>query len=124
MDIGEKIKRLREIRNITQNDMAAHLNMSLSAYGKIERGETGLSFEKVKEIAGILNVSIAALDEFDDINSVHIHQPNSTITNCQQGAFHNYGNLSDNERKLYEDKIKLLEEIVKMKDELIKRQEI
>lgn len=120
MTTGDKIKRLREIRNITQAEMAERLSLSLSAYGKIERSETGLSFDKIKEIAHILNISIAALDEFDNANSVHIHQPNSTLTNCQQGEFSSYGNLSDNERKLYEDNIKLLEEIIRIKDELLK----
>lgn len=111
--VEENIQRLREIRGLTQEEIASKLNMSLSAYGKLERGETSLSFEKAKSIAKILNVSIADLDEFDDKSCVQINQPNSTLSNCQQGHFVNSG-LSENERKLYE-------EIIKIKDEEILR---
>jgi len=112
--VGENIQRLREIRGFTQEFMAKELSMSVSAYGKIERGETGLSFDKAKAIANILQVSLNELDEFDEKNSVHIYQHN-TLHNCQQGITHIYSGLADNERKLYEDKIKLLEEMLKMK---------
>lgn len=114
--VGENIQRLREIRGLTQEDIAKSLSMSLSAYGKIERGETGLSFEKAKAIAKLLQVSIGELDEFDEKRSVHIYHHN-TLHNCQQGETYIYSGLAENERKLYEDKIKLLEEMLRMKDE-------
>ncbi len=39
MNVGSKIKQLRELRNYTQSYVATQLNISVSGYGKIERNE-------------------------------------------------------------------------------------
>lgn len=44
MNINEKIKRLREGKHWSQEEMAQKLNMSKNGYAKIERGETSASF--------------------------------------------------------------------------------
>jgi transcriptional regulator with XRE-family HTH domain len=46
MNVGEKIKKLRELKNYTQQHMAEELDLSLSGYGKIERNETDISVSK------------------------------------------------------------------------------
>lgn len=107
--INENIQRIREMRGFTQEHMAESLNMSVSAYGKIERGESGLSFEKAKSISKILGISIAELDEFDEKRTIHIYHHN-TLHNCQQGETNITGGLAENERKLYEEMIALLKD--------------
>lgn len=118
--IGENIQRLREVRGLTQEDMAAALNLSVSAYGKIERGETGLSFDKAKAISKKLGVSLLELDEFDEKRSVHIYHHN-TLNNCQQGETYINGGLGENERKLYEENKRLLEERIAFLEEELKK---
>ncbi len=66
MEVHEIIKRIRTIRGITQNQMAEKLHLSLSAYGKIERGESGLSFQTAGKIAGILQINIADLQYYKE----------------------------------------------------------
>lgn len=65
MNISENIKKFRELADITRKEMASHLELSLSAYSKIERGETDLTVSKLEKIAKILNVDLAKLLNFD-----------------------------------------------------------
>lgn len=59
------IKKVRELRNLTREQLASDLNMSLSGYAKIERGETEITINRLHQIAEILEVSISALLNFD-----------------------------------------------------------
>ena len=49
--IAENIKKFRELKNLTRDQMAADLDMSLSGYGKLERGEVDISISKLKIFA-------------------------------------------------------------------------
>ena len=65
LNIGENIKKLRELKSITREQMAANLGMSTSGYNKIERNETDLTISKIQKIAEILQVDIAQILNFD-----------------------------------------------------------
>ncbi len=54
--IGEKIRKVREFRNYTQEYMAQQLHLSTAGYNKIERGETDLTISRMEAIAKILEV--------------------------------------------------------------------
>jgi transcriptional regulator with XRE-family HTH domain len=75
MSIGNRIKKLREIRNYTQTYMSVELEISVSAYSKIERDETEISLKRLEQIAEILNVSVNGIMQFDE--HVLIDQVNS-----------------------------------------------
>lgn len=54
-------KRLRECRlrsNLTQENMAEFLNISVKHYSEVERGITGLSVEKLIYLSNIFGVSL------------------------------------------------------------------
>ena len=40
MNVHEKIRKLRETKHWSQEEMAERMSMSLNGYAKIERGET------------------------------------------------------------------------------------
>jgi transcriptional regulator with XRE-family HTH domain len=65
MKIGDNIKKLRELRNYTQEVMAEKLNISQNAYSKIERGETDVSFSRLVQISQFLEVNLLDLIAFD-----------------------------------------------------------
>lgn len=65
MNIAENIKKFRELADISRKEMAAHLELSLSAYSKIERGETDLTISKIEKIAQVLNIELSQLMNFD-----------------------------------------------------------
>lgn len=50
----ENIKAERERQNLTQQDMADRMGLSLSTYGKFERGETKTTQDKVENASSVL----------------------------------------------------------------------
>jgi transcriptional regulator with XRE-family HTH domain len=63
--VYENIRKIRELKNLTREYVAAELKMSMSGYGKIERGEVDLTVSKLIEISKILDVSIEFIFKFD-----------------------------------------------------------
>jgi transcriptional regulator with XRE-family HTH domain len=61
MEVYEKIRFLRESKNWSQEEMAEKLNMSLSGYTKVERGDTKISIPKLKKIAEVLETDLLEL---------------------------------------------------------------
>ena len=61
MESSEKIKIMREMNQWTQEEVAEKLGMSTTGYAKIERGQTNVSVEKLKQIAQVFNVNVAQL---------------------------------------------------------------
>ena len=57
-NIAYRIRKLRESKDYSQENMAGELNISTSAYSKIERGITDPSISRVDAIAKILDVDI------------------------------------------------------------------
>ncbi len=65
MNIGDNIKKFRELKNITRETISSELNMSLSGYSKIERNEVDLTISKVQKIAEVLGVDLSQILNFD-----------------------------------------------------------
>ena len=61
MKINEKIKRLREGKHWSQEEMAQKLNMSKNGYAKIERGETSASLGRLEQVAAVLGIGLCEL---------------------------------------------------------------
>jgi transcriptional regulator with XRE-family HTH domain len=66
MNIGEKIRQIRNLKGFSQENIAAELNMSPVAFGDIERGKSSPSFERLKNIAKVLGVTLNDLINFED----------------------------------------------------------
>ena len=54
--LGRKIKKLRELKNYTQEYMATNLQISQNTYSRIENENVKISTDRLKEIASILEV--------------------------------------------------------------------
>lgn len=106
MQTHEKIRSMREQCNWTQEDMAEKLNMSISGYSKIERGETKVNLQRLQQIAEVLNINI-----FDLIPQREGHVCLINEGNNYQGTF------SDQSHEV--DKLNL---IIQHKDELLAQQ--
>jgi possible transcriptional regulator len=61
MEMHDKIRMMRELRQWSQEEMAEKMNMSPSGYAKIERGETRLQYDKLVQIAQIFNINLSDL---------------------------------------------------------------
>ncbi len=68
MKVNEKIRILRENNNWSQQQLAERLNMSISGYAKIERGESSLTISKLEQIAEVFGVDILELMSLGESN--------------------------------------------------------
>lgn len=71
MKINEKIRTLREMNHLTQEDMADRLSMSTNGYANIERGESKIHTEKLEQIANVLGMEVVELMSFGEKNTVY-----------------------------------------------------
>jgi transcriptional regulator with XRE-family HTH domain len=66
MKVHEKIRFMREAKDWSQEEMAVKLNMSVSGYSKIERGESRAYIPKLEQIAEVLDVDLTELIAFGE----------------------------------------------------------
>jgi transcriptional regulator with XRE-family HTH domain len=104
-NIGDNIKKFRELKNITREQLAADLKMSLSNYSKIERGEIDLTISRIQEIATILEVDIAQVLNFDATQIFNVSN-----NNLVQGLGAKAENMHFHGDDYKEKYIKMLEE--------------
>ncbi len=115
--IGNKIKNIRELKNLTQEYLAEKLDISQAAYSKMEKGDTKISQDKLNKIAEILEVNLDDITDFDNKKVLNSF-------NNVKGS--NNGIITYNEkdmiliRQLYEDKVALLEKLLQKSEEEIK----
>ncbi|TAE41545.1 MAG: XRE family transcriptional regulator [Runella slithyformis] len=116
--VGTKIRKLRELQDLTQESVAAQLGMSQTNYGKIERGETDITYSNLKKIAECLNLDVVSLLSFD--SGMVIHKVNESQSGGQAGFVINHG-LNDKERELYERKVQLMQQEIEFLRILVKQ---
>lgn len=88
---GQQLKLLRLEKNLTQEQMSEKLNLSTSAYCKIEYGETDLTLTRLDKIAKVLGISALAL--FSHISkNMHSYSDNN---NENGNAVPNYDDLRE-----------------------------
>jgi transcriptional regulator with XRE-family HTH domain len=101
MQVGQKIKKFRELKNFTQEYMAGLLDMTQSSYSKIETGETDISYSKLEKIATVLEIRPEDIISFNEnmvFNVMHNQTGKGLVIN----------QLTDETRKFYEEQIKTL----------------
>jgi transcriptional regulator with XRE-family HTH domain len=104
--VGEKIRAIRESKDLTQANMAEELGMkNSSSYAKIERGVVNPPLKRLFEIANVLEVSIT---EFFDDKIIQVKEPKN-----------NYGYATKEELHLLSTTI--LIEIEKLREEVISK---
>ncbi len=86
MGMHDKIRLMREVRQWSQEEMANKMNMSLSGYAKIERGETKLHYDKLVQIAQIFNMNLSDLVDSDKGLFFYMNE------NCDNNSLTYYSN--------------------------------
>lgn len=116
--IGTKIKKIRELRNFSQEFVADKLGMSQSNYARIENNEVTVTPDRLHRIAEALNTSETIIEGFDDNVIFNITQGDNSAAgpNC---TVHNY-QISPEIKALYEDKINLLNEKIAYLEERLR----
>lgn len=68
MKILDNIKKARIANGFSQEDMAEKLGIATVNYGKIERGVTAMTIDRLFKIAELLNVSVGSLLDIEPKN--------------------------------------------------------
>jgi transcriptional regulator with XRE-family HTH domain len=102
-NVGQKIKKLRELRNYTQTYMAIELDITQQGYSKIEK-EGRLTVDQLDKIAAILKVESAYILSFNE---------DQLLRDANQSAFASPVNMSqvnktNTDTKFYAEMIMLL----------------
>lgn len=64
--LNQRIRKIREGKNLTQEEVAAKCGMSASAYGQIERNASKSTYDTLLKIAQALDVSITLLVDIEN----------------------------------------------------------
>jgi transcriptional regulator with XRE-family HTH domain len=111
MELGVKIKKIRESKNYTQEYMSNKLNISQNTYSKIETGGIKLTVDRLKQISDVLDVTVEDILN-NETQTFNFH--NSNID-----KFYGYiETLHEDNKELLQTTIKLLnEQITYLKSE-------
>jgi len=98
MQVNEKLKFIRHIKQWSQEEIAHRLNISPSTYGSMERGETKLSLGRLKELAKVFEIDLALLLDSSEKNVFNL---GGTYSNhCQNWYSHSQSELQHEVEKL------------------------
>ena len=115
--IGDNIRKIRMLKNIDAKTLADKLGISVSAFTKIERGETQIDLERINRIAETLQVNP------DDITSFN---PDRLYQNVEKAhvAANNIDTIENNNYySIPKEILDTLTEQLKTANELIKEQQ-
>lgn len=101
--IIQKIRKLRELHNLTQEQVATALFLTQNGYSKIESGQTELTINKFAGIAKIFNMTMQEILEIDG----NLLIPMPPLTKGSEDP-----RLVEEYLKALQDKIRLVEEKV------------
>ncbi|MCK3654756.1 hypothetical protein A4G19_02945 [Pasteurellaceae bacterium Macca] len=118
--INERIKMLREQHAFSQEQMAEKMNISTNSYGKLERGETKISIDKLETIAQIFDLDIVELMNTGERNISYQFNNNSAFYAVNVHGKEVRDFLVENEK--LQLVISHKEEIIRHKDETIAQQ--
>jgi len=110
MNIGDKIRKVRELKGYKQEYVADKLGLSVTAYGNIERNDASITFDRLEEIAAILEVAV------QDILNIPEQLNIQTISNSNNVGFNHTFNdnrvCSESEAAAYKQTIEILQKEV------------
>lgn len=104
-NIGENIKKIRELKNLTQDSMAVLLGVSQKTYSNIENAGNNITYEKILRIAEALEVNITKVLELNTEVLLNNNNQQGGISQLNTAVSYNY--INEEQAKLYE---RLLEE--------------
>lgn len=110
METNDKIRTMRKLNKLTQEEMAEKLEMSTGGYAKIERGNSKLNLERLEQIANVLNIDVSELMQDEKGLIIQVNDVNDGSHN-QVSV---YTNISASNAEI--EQLKL---IIQHKDELL-----
>lgn len=127
LHIGRKISRIRELRGMKQDALAAELGISQQSVSKIEQSAE-VEDEALEKIAKVFGVTTEAIKNFSDEAVVNYFNTfnDSSVNHGPFGNYHCTFNPLDKLIEVYEENKKLYEQLLaseREKVELLKNQD-
>lgn len=113
--LHDKIRRLREIHQWTQEEMAEKASLSKNGYANIERGENIPNFESLEKIATVFGMKVEELISTDESNFV-VSIIHGTTRDNYTSYYSNQNHSLQQELEKLEEKIQLQQELLNQKD--------
>ena len=104
--IGTKIRKIRELKNFTQEYMAQKLGIAQNSYSRYENPDTDVKPDLLKQIAEILEVTPEQIEGFDESQIFNNHGTMENSVGFATNA--NYYSIDPKIEKLYEEHITVL----------------
>ncbi|MFA6924478.1 MAG: helix-turn-helix transcriptional regulator [Bacteroidales bacterium] len=114
-ELGKKIRQLRTNKNLSQENVANDLGISVTAFSKIERGETNIPFKRLVQISEYFGLKVK---DFFQLNEKKENK-NQYVQKEEQSNI-----VSDTETKYITDIENLKNEIIQLKELLKAKDEI
>ena len=117
LHIGRKISRIRELRGMKQEALAAELGISQQAVSKIEQSET-VEGDALEKIAKALGVNSDAIKNYSDEATINFI---ANTYNDNAASYGHYYNFSPIEKivTLFDEKVALLERLLQSEREKV-----
>ena len=115
------IRKFRDKKGATQEQMAEHLGISQNAVYKIERGITSIKAEMLKRIATFLDKELDELMEQEEertVCNVEQHNTTNSVGNIGKKVVYNQQDF-EKEREVWQALEKSLRELIDTKDMVI-----
>ena len=122
MEIGTKMKKMREFRDLTQNDFSELLGISLSSLFNYENNKRMIPLDILVKASNILQVNL-----LEDVLELIDIKENKDITNKKVDELSVIANNISRLKEIEENHEKLIyeqEQVIKLQNDLINKQEI
>jgi transcriptional regulator with XRE-family HTH domain len=80
--LGDSIRHLRQLKQLSQENMATMLGLTEKAYGDIEQGNSDYALSRLAEVAGVLGVTPEHIVTFPDRVAYFFDQCSNTNVNA------------------------------------------
>jgi transcriptional regulator with XRE-family HTH domain len=108
MLIGHKIKKIRELRNFTQEYMAVQLEMSQSGYSRIESNDVEVTVSRLERIGEVLGMKPEEILSFDEK-----YVFNQTNNKTAYGLIINHNHVESSSNTPLDERLSHIEEMLK-----------
>ncbi|MDD2723722.1 MAG: helix-turn-helix transcriptional regulator [Methylovulum sp.] len=95
MKVNEKIRTIRQLKEVSQEEMAEKLGISKNTYANIERGETDVQLSRLEQIAQTFEMDLVELFNFGEKTVACLIGNNNQFSNFGQ-------NISDSKETQFE----------------------
>lgn len=67
---GQRVRKIRQKQNLSQEELAEKIDIAVNNMGKIERGESFVTAVTLEKLASVLNVKVEDFFKFDSFVSI------------------------------------------------------